>query len=168
MDDGPVYERGGFGDSRASRLSEGLEVRAAAEQQMFDEAAAKAERERTRRAELFQERALQSAIAQAMEAGEHVNPRQAMRGLGIGHTPREFIQMRSAVMDREDAHLELVAHAAFVKWQREQAADMSGDTSAPTKEALEAGHQMQARAKRYREREHDRELVARGIRAGVY
>jgi len=40
--------------------------------------------------------------------------------------------------------------------------------SAPTARQLEAAGLQRARAKRYREREHDRELTARGIRAGIY
>ncbi len=135
----PVYHGGGFGGSARAGLSEGLSIRLAAVEQLEAAEDAKREQERKRRAEAFEERAFQAAIAQAIADGENVNPRLAMQGRGIGHQPHEFVAMISERMDLEDQRLEAVQHREFLRWQAEQSASTSGDTTAPSSLKLEEG-----------------------------
>ena len=55
-----------------------------------------------------------------------------MQGRGIGHQPHEFVAMISERMDLEDQRLEAVQHREFLRWQAEQSASTSGDTTAPS------------------------------------
>ncbi|HEX6758640.1 MAG TPA: hypothetical protein VF086_09570 [Propionibacteriaceae bacterium] len=164
---------GGFagGGSIRDRMSPGLQARLADAEAEEAFQAAKEERARSLRAEQWQERSEEAArriaIGEAMAAGEDAGPR-ALRGERLGHQPHEFIELVAAQQDHEDLVEAARQRREFERWQAGQSADTSGDMSAPTARQLEAAELQRARAKRYREREHDREMVARGIRAGVY
>jgi colicin import membrane protein len=158
MSDEPVYEGGGFGGSIRSRMSEDLQIRLEAVEAQDQMDAAKAEKDRKRRVEQFQERAQQAAIAAALEAGQAFHPRM-LRGEGVGHTPAEFIAQAHARMDVEDAHAEAQAAADYRRWQREYYAGTSADTSAPTAQQLEEGAQTQARTDFYMDCKRQREMA---------
>jgi hypothetical protein len=177
MSDEPVYEGGGFGDASTAPKSENLRIRMEVAAEMEAAEAAKEERDRKRRAEISQERAIQHAIAAAVAAGEYVNPRQAMQGGGaVGHEPREFIERASFQMDQEDFQAEASAAAEYRRWLADRGGAMSADTSAPTpaeaQRQLEADQEMRERmaAVRTQRRHHfetlaqAREQTARQIR----
>jgi hypothetical protein len=131
---------GGFGGSLRSQMSEQLQRRIAEQEAAEAREAAQEERARAQRAEVHQENAIQAAISQALENGEDFHPRM-LRGERLGHTRQEFLAMQSARMDAEDAQLAARQQAAFRKWQAEQSASMSGDTSAHVVEAERAEEQ---------------------------
>jgi hypothetical protein len=149
---------------RGAGLSEGLSIRLAAVEQLEAAEDAKREQERKRRAEAFQERAFQAAIAQAIADGENMNPRLAMQGRGIGHQPHEFVAMISERMDLEDQRLEAVQHREFLRWQAEQSASTSGDTTAPSSLELEEGAAIQARTDFYLDRKRQRSMAVEEAR----
>jgi hypothetical protein len=146
---------GGFGDSLRSQMSPATQARIAEAEAVEAYEAAKAERERSVRAQAWQERqeeaARQSAIREALEAGEDASPR-ALRGERLGHTTSEFIALMSARQDVEDAQLEAAKRQAMRRWEASYDAGMSGDVSAPTALQLEEGHQTQQRAARFRQK----------------
>jgi hypothetical protein len=128
---------------------------------------AKAERQRAERAETLRESANQAAIAQALQEGEEFHSRM-LRGQGVGHQPAEFIALASARQGVEDERAAALEMAAFRQWQAAQSASNSGDVSAPSQRQLEADRLMRERAARYRDKEYERTLIARGLRAGAY
>jgi hypothetical protein len=157
-------------------MSEQLQRRIAAEESREAREAAQQERERREAAEQYQTRALQGAIADAVQRGEDIHPR-ALRGEGLGHTPAEFIALASAHMDLEDFQAEAAERRAYQRWQLQRSAAHSGDMSAPSQLQLEEGHQMQARAAKFREKVRDsievrriagQETARRLKNAGVY
>ena len=160
----PAYIGGGFGGSARPGLSEGLSIRLAAAEQLEAAEDAKREQERKRRAEALEQRAFQAAIAQAIADGEHVNPRLAMQGRGIGHQPHEFVQMVSDRMDVEDAHTEALKAAEYRRWEAEHYAATSADTSAPTSLQLEEGAAIQARTEYFLDRKRQREMAVEEAR----
>ena len=173
---GSVNVFGGFNGVARSMMSEQLQRRIAAEESREAREAAQQERERREAAEQYQTRALQGAIADAVQRGEDIHPR-ALRGEGLCHTPAEFIALASAHMDLEDFQAEAAERRAYQRWQLQRSAAHSGDMSAPSQLQLEEGHQMQARAAKFREKVRDsievrriagQETARRLKNAGVY
>jgi hypothetical protein len=136
-------------------MSPRLQRQIAAQEEAEAREAAKLERERAYRAEQFQERAQQSAIAAALEAGEEFHPRM-LHGERLGHQPHEFIAAASARMDVEDQRFEASELAEFREWKRRRGEATQGDTAAPTQRQLDADKLMQERAAKYRARQNDR------------
>jgi hypothetical protein len=149
----------GFGDSVRSLMSPGLQARIAEQEEAEAREAAKEARERAVRAEAWRERSLQAAIAQAVADGENVNPRLAMQGRGIGHTPREFVEMMAWVQDAEDQREEARERAEYLKWRRDRGESTSGDVSAPTPAEAEANRLDAARYEKYRDRVNQRQVT---------
>jgi hypothetical protein len=67
----------------------------------------------------------------------------------------------SARQDVEDMQLEAQKRQAMRRWEAQYDAGNSADVSAPSELQREKGAQMQARAKRYREKEYDRLITLR-------
>jgi hypothetical protein len=149
-----VAIRGGFGVSLRSQMSEGLQRRIAAEEAAEQRQMAAEQRERTQRAEAWQQNAITAAIQDALARGEEFSPKM-LAGRGLGSTHSEFIQQRAALMDVEDAQIQARQAVAYRKWLQEQSDGMSGDTSAHTVLA-ERAEEAEQREKR------DRDLVRRG------
>jgi hypothetical protein len=147
---------GGFNGALRSQMSPQIQRRLAEEEVREAREAAQEERERAQRVEDFQTRALQGAIAAAIERGEEVSPR-VLRGRGeqLGHTPSEFVALVSAQQDREDAMAQARQQVAYRKWLVEQSDALSGDTSVHTVEAQRAEEQK-------REEQRHRNQVQRG------
>jgi hypothetical protein len=120
---------GGFGGALRSQMSPQLQRRLAEEEDREARELAQEQREQRVRAEQFQETAIQGAIAMALEAGEAFHPRW-LRGERLGNTTSEFIAQRAQMMDVEDAQREARQAVAYRKWQLEQSASLSGDTTA--------------------------------------
>jgi hypothetical protein len=154
---------GGEGSVR-SLMSPGLQARIAEEEEREAREAAKLERQRAVKAELWRERSLQAAIAQAVADGENVNPRLAMQGRGIGHTPREFVEMMTYVQDAEDMQAEARERADYLKWKRDRGESTSGDMSAPTPAEAEANRLDAERSAMWRDRMIQRRLTLRQAR----
>jgi hypothetical protein len=133
----PMIDRdrihGGFDGSLRSQMSPALRRQIDESEAAEARDARRLERERAAAAEDFANRAIQGAIAAAVERGEEVNPR-ALRGEQLGHTPSKFIAMVSAEQDRADAWAAAKQAAAYRKWQAEHAALHSGDFTAPTEQ----------------------------------
>jgi hypothetical protein len=166
MSDEPVYVGGGFGDSSTAPKSENLRIRMEVAAEMEAAEAARAEKDRQRRAEIFQERAIQDAIAAAVAAGEFVNPRQAMQGGGtVGHEPREFIERASLQMDMEDFQAEASAAAEYRRWLADRGEASSADVSAPTPAEVQLQAQEQERMNKFLDRKRQRELAVQDARS---
>jgi len=140
-------------------MSPGLQRQIAEQEEAEAREAAKEARERAARAQLWQERSLQAAIAQAVLDGESVNPRQAMQGRGIGHQPHEFVAMMAAVQDAEDEREAAREHAEYLAWKRDRGESMQGDMTAPTHEEAEANRLDAARSAKYREHISQRQVT---------
>ena len=149
----------GFGDSVRERMSPGLQRQIAEQEEAEAREAAKLERERAVRAETWRERSLQAAIAQAIADGENINPRRAMRGEGIGHSPQEFIEMMGSVQAAEDARAEALEARAYREWKAAREQGTFADTSAPTPEEVAAAVQEQQRTDFYLDRKRQREMA---------
>jgi hypothetical protein len=74
----------------------------------------------------------QAAIRQRLEAGEAATP-ALLRGEGLGRTPTEFVQYRTAMMDVDDARERAKYRREFEKWAPE--GGVSADTSAHVEQA---------------------------------
>ena len=145
---------GGFNSSLRSQMSPQLQRKLSEQEDREARELAEQQRERALRAEQFQESAMQAAIQAALEAGETFHPRM-LRGAGLGHTTSEFIALRAAEMDREDAQREFRRQVVIRKALAELEGQDYGDTSAHTIEA--------ERAEKAAEREkRDRDLLQRG------
>ena len=125
----PQYPDGGFGDSLRSQMSESLLRQLALDDAREQREIAQAEREREHRADLARERAIEFLVRQATERGDQVTMQQRMTGEGLGRTPAEFIAERAAIMDMEDQRAAARQRAEFNKWQLQQSADSSHDSS---------------------------------------
>jgi hypothetical protein len=161
--EGVGVRAGGFEGSPSSvrsGMSDGLHRQIVLNEERESRESAKAEAERAARVEAFAESALQHAIQQALESGEEFNPRM-LRGEQLGHTPRELIEQVSARQDIEDERFEAQELQEFRAWKAQKSASTSADLSAPTQRQLEAEQLMQARAKRFREKENDRLITLR-------
>jgi hypothetical protein len=132
--------RGGFDGSVRGMMSPQLQARLAEEEAREAREAREEERSRAQRAEDFQTRGLQGAIADAIQRGEQYHPKM-LRGERLGHQPHEFIRLVSDAQDVEDAQREARQRAAFFKWQVEQGELNSGDMSVATVEAQRAEEQ---------------------------
>jgi hypothetical protein len=89
---------------------------------------------------------------------------RALRGEGVGHTPADFLALRSAEMDREDLMAEAAQRRQYQKWLLRKSSLTSADTSAPTQLQLEEGAQMQARAAKYRARSREQAEILQKAR----
>jgi hypothetical protein len=108
-------------------------------------------RKRELRAEKWQTRAIQAAVADALDRGEAFHP-QMLEGRGIGRTRAELIAEVSARQDLEDAMAAAAERAEFRRWQEERSASMSGTMSAPTPAEVAEREAMAARIAALRER----------------
>ena len=164
------FRTGGFagaGSSVRSQMSPDLLRRVEEAEALEDQKAAREQAVRAEAARSWQENQLQSAVTAALVAGEASNPRK-LRGETLGHSPAEAVALASARQDHEDMLAEAAKREYLRRVEAQYDAGNQADNSPPTAEQLEAKQLMQQRAKRYREREQDREITARGIRAGVY
>jgi hypothetical protein len=142
----PQYEGGGWNNSQLDNMSPSTRARVLQADAEYAKQAAIEERERKHRAEELREQAFRASVQAALERGELVDMKQAMRDGGVGRTPAEVIAYASRMMDIEDARLAAEQRKAFPEFQGQYYAD----TSAPTQVELEAGA---ARAERDRRNE---------------
>jgi hypothetical protein len=105
------------------------------------------------RTERLEENAFHAAVQEAISRG--IDASKALLGREIGHTRGEFIAMISARQDIEDAQAAAREQVAFRKWQAEQSASWSGDTSVHVIEAERSEEQQ-------RQEQRHRNQVARG------
>lgn len=158
----------GFGTALRARMSPDLQRKIA--QQQHDEAREAAVESRRREAESaqWQERNLQAAAQQAVNAGEAMTPR-LMNGEGLGRSPAEFVRQQYALMDIEDAQERARQAVAFRRWQAAQTANTTADMTAPTQleveHATRAEEQRQDEIRRGREVHHRRREIRGMIRA---
>lgn len=87
------------------------------------------------RAARFQANSEDFAIRTAIAEGIPVH--EALRGKGVGHTHREFVEIASARQDLEDAQRAARQRQTFNKWQAEQSEQSSGDMTVPDPEPPE-------------------------------
>jgi hypothetical protein len=126
-----VQVRSGWGDTRAERISAPTLQRIAAADREQARADALAERDRQLMREQAAADAFRASVEAAVERGESIDPRQAHLDGGVGHTVREFVELCAARQDVEDAQAAARQAAEFRRWQAQQAAAASGDTTAP-------------------------------------
>jgi hypothetical protein len=102
---------------------------------------AAAQRERELRLEEHRERNLIMAMDQAVLAGQLVSRAETIRsgGANNGHTRAEFIALKSAEMDAEDARARRKAQRELDRITAEHHLSMLGDTTAPTEQEQAVG-----------------------------
>jgi hypothetical protein len=140
---------------------DGLRARLATADAEYEREGERAARALRAKAEAAHEQAVLRA-AQEIAAAEGVPLRDALRN--VGHTPGEFVALRSAIADVEDARLGAQRAAAFRRWERDQgylevpgpsdlAVEVAARTSSPDESAEAVGKGVRARwlRRQYRE-----------------
>jgi hypothetical protein len=130
---------------------------------MQDRQAKREEHEAAERLARRQELDVIDSIRQAQDRGELVDVRQAVRDGGVGHTPREFVELASARADHEDAMANAREQAAYRKFLAE-GGDYA-DTSAPTPAEVEEHEVMVARAEKFRAGKRERGRLVSNVLA---
>jgi hypothetical protein len=153
----PEYEGGGWGNSMLDRMSPATRARVMQADAEYERERAVEEREAKQRVDELRAQAFRASVQEALDRGELVDMRQAMRDGGVGRTPREAIEYASAQMDMEDARRAAEVRKAFNEFQGEYYAD----TSAPTPVELEAGAARADRDRRNEESARSRRVEAR-------
>jgi hypothetical protein len=152
----PQYKGGGFGNSLLDGMSPSTRAQVMQADAEHERQAAAAERKAAVRREHLREQAFRASVQAALDRGELVDMRQAMRDGGVGRTPREAIEFASAQMDLEDARQEAEQRRVFETWRAEQ---FYGDVPSPAEQvALEEGA---ARAERNAQIRRTRKAEAR-------
>ena len=129
---GEVKMGGGFNGAARSQMSPGLLRQIAAQEEQEARQAAEERRKREAKAEAWRSRAVQSAVAEALDAGEQFSP-QMLEGHGLGHTQSEFVALVSARQDHEDAMAAAREWQEFRRWQEERSASMSDRVGSPAR-----------------------------------
>ena len=140
-------------------MSPGLAARCAAADEEFRRAGEREARQRQVRAEQAHERAVLAA-AQQKAAAEGIPLNLAMRT--VGHTVREFVELRSAVADVEDARVEaeqarlmrrLAADAGLLDLSEAEPSGVAFEVAAARIEMAPAGESF------------DPDAIAKGVRS---
>jgi len=113
-------------------MSHAIRARVGAADAQYEREAAAQRRERAERIETAREQAIRASIEAALERGEVVDIREAIRNGGVGRTRAEIVAYASAQMDREDAILRRQAAKQIAQvGERTFYEQHTGDTSAP-------------------------------------
>ena len=131
-DPGPVYEGGGWNNSMLDGMSPATRARVLQADAEYDREVAVEERERKQRAEELRQRAFRASVQAALDRGELVDMRRAMRDGGVGRTPAEVIEHASAQMDMEDARRAAEVRKAFNEFRGQYYADTSAPSQVPS------------------------------------
>ena len=88
---------------------------------------------------------------------------RALHGDGVGHEPREFIEMVSAQQDLEDSQAEARDRAAYNRWLVQRSERTSADMSAPSEMDKAELAEWQKRARKFREKQTVINLARRAV-----
>lgn len=153
----PQYEGGGWNNAMLSSMSPATRARILQADAEYEQEAARIERERAQRREELRGQAFRASVRAAVDRGEIVDMRRAMRDGGVGRTPAEVIEFASAQMDVEDERRAAEVRKAFNEFQSQYYLDTTAPSPAQKLEA-EAGA---ARAAKNAETRRTRKAEAR-------
>ena len=113
-----VYVNGGFNNSTLNGASPAHRQRVLDADREWERQVAVEERELAARKAQLQDQAMRASIQMALDRGEMVDMREALRNGGDGRTHRQIVEHMSAMADLEDAGRDARLRKEFAEFQK--------------------------------------------------